>query len=159
MLDTVNSKKKSQFLSGCPYLVCGTERWRRNSDSREHGLCLERCLLKLLHSHAYSALRMYPKFVNIQRQTTGEDGKQERKILSTLIKQNAPLEKKIQWVYFCLIDTCMLIKFQGKGMWKIAYVAEKKSHLPVLFMSIPLTSPYTGKYTSMIPYNHYSLLN
>lgn len=36
---------------------------------------------------------------------------------------------------------CMLIILQRKGMGKIAFVAEKKSHLPVLLMSIPLKNP------------------
>lgn len=70
-----------------------------------------------------------------------EDARWEKKILSRVINQNAPLENKIQLVYFCLIDMCMLIILQRKGMGKIAFVAEKKSHLPVLLMSIPLKTP------------------
>lgn len=61
------TSKKSQFLSGCPYLVYGTKRWRRKSDSRERGFYLERersdaFLSSPLHVCTYSASRMYPKF-------------------------------------------------------------------------------------------------
>lgn len=139
-----------------------TRRRRSNSDSREHSLCLERegpdaFLNSPLHTLIYSALKCVQSFTNIQSQAILEDPRWERKILSWIINQNAPSWKKYALILF-LFNRYLHVD-QRKKKWGKLLMLPQKSHLPVLLRSILPTSPYTRKYTPVIPYNHYNLLN
>lgn len=149
MLDRVNSKKekRSQFPISGLWDQEMEKQWQQRTEFISGAF-----LSSPLHTFIYSTLRMCQNFVDIQRQTVGEGVRQERKILSRVINQNATLEKKTKQVSISLFNRYLHIgQSRGKEWGKLQKNGErwrKKSHLPVLLMSIPLTFPHTGKYTS-----------
>lgn len=143
MLDRMNSKKGVSF----PYLVYGTKRCR-NTDSREHSLYLMPSQAPLFHTFLYSSLRMCRSFVNIWGQTVGKGARQERKILSRVVNQNAAHEKN-KPVSISSFNRCLHInQTQKEKNGESHLCCRKNSRLPVLLRSVPLTFPHTGKYTS-----------
>lgn len=126
MLDRVNSKKekRSQFPISGLWDQEMEKQWQQRTEFISGAF-----LSSPLHTFIYSTLRMCQNFVDIQRQTVGEGVRQERKILSRVINQNATLEKKPnKWVYPCLIDICILVSQEeknGDSCRKMENVGEK----------------------------------
>lgn len=149
MLDSVKSKKESVSHIWC----MGP---RDGETVTAENIVYIWCLIKLtpLHFHLF-----YPENVSklCEHPKTDCRGrckarKKERKILSRVMNQNAALEKN-KPVSKSLINRYLHIsqsqeEKNGESCRKMGNISGKKSHLPVLLMSIPLTFPHTGKYTS-----------
>lgn len=83
---------------------------------------------------------MCQNFVSIHRQTVGEGAREERKSLSRVINQNAALEKN-KPVSIPLFNRYFHIgQTSEEKNEEICLCCSKKSHLPVLLVSIPFFS-------------------